>query len=311
MILTLPVIDILKRDFPSAKLSVVISPKARSLFYENPNYEKIYVFDKHQSPFKTVPWIFHLRRQHFDLVVDLRNTAIPFMISARYRSSCRVDKTSNRHMREKHLNQLRSVYNFQTEASDPKALFITKKDKKYVGELMGAAIKAGQKYVVIAPGAADSSKRWNEESFAFVCDRLAKGHNLKIVFVGDEEDRKVAQRIGQLMGTDALDVCGRTSLIQLAELFKYCFFTIVNDSAPMHLASYLNVPVLALFGPSDPQKYGPWGSRSHVIKKEFDCPVCRDPKSPMKHTCINTISKDTVLEAAEQFIRQKENVPLE
>ncbi len=81
VILTFPVIDILKKDFPSAKLSIVIGPKAESLFFKNPYLDKIHIFDKHQPPLKSLSWIGELRRERFDLVVDLRNTAIPFLIS--------------------------------------------------------------------------------------------------------------------------------------------------------------------------------------------------------------------------------------
>ena len=302
VILTFPVIDILKRDFPSAKLSIVIGPKTESFFDGNPHFDQVHVFDKHQSPVKTVPWIFALRRQHFDLVVDLRNTAIPFMIAPCHRTSCRVDKTVKVHMREKHLNQLRSVHDFKMEADESRSLFIFEPDKLYIQELVDKKIGRQQKYVVVAPGAADSAKRWSEEGFAFVCDRLTEERGVKIVFVGDEEDRKVAQRIDKLMEAGAVNLCGRTNLIQLAELFKHCSLAVVNDSAPMHLASYLNVPVVALFGPTDSQKYGPWGAQHHVIKKNSDCPVCLDPKDAHKHTCMQTISKEDVLEAANRFI---------
>jgi ADP-heptose:LPS heptosyltransferase len=104
------------------------------------------------------------------------------------------------------------------------------------------------------------------------------------------------------MEAQPLNLCGRTSLVQLAELFRRCSFAIVNDSAPMHLASYLNVPVLALFGPTDPQKYGPWGENSHMIKKGSDCPACREPGNSHKHACMHAISKEDVLGVMNRFI---------
>ena len=301
VVLTFPVIDILKRDFPSAALSVVIGPKAESLLNGNPNFDKVYVFDKRQAPLRTIRWIFELCRQHYDLVVDLRNTAIPFMIFPRHRTPCRVDKAFNGHMRKKHLQRLKSVHAVETDASDPKTLSIPESDRQYIQEFIHKKIGTGQKYAVVAPGAADSSKRWSEENFAYVCDRLIMDHNIKIVFVGDQEDRQVVQRIDQMMETRPLSLCGETSLIQLAELLRHCFFAIVNDSAPMHLASYLNVPVLALFGPTDPEKYGPWGARCHMIKKGFDCPACRHPGNSHAHTCMQAISKKDVLNATNYF----------
>ncbi len=211
VILTFPVIDILKEDFPSAKLSVIIGPKAESLLSENPHFKKVYIFDKHQLPLRTLSWIFELRREHYDLVIDLRNTAIPFMIAPRYRTSYRVEKNSDLHMRRKHLNHLRTVYETQKENGEKCALFVSETEKNYVRELIDREIGRDQKYVIVAAGAADSSKRWSEENFALVCNQVAEDNNLKIVFVGDDEDRKVAQHVNKLMEIEAVNQIGRAS----------------------------------------------------------------------------------------------------
>lgn len=297
VILTFPVIDILKRDFPSAKLSVVIGPKAESLLQGNPHLDRVYLFDKHQSPLKSLSWVLRLRKKRFDLVVDLRNTAIPFMISPRYRTPCRVEKAAGLHMREKHLRRFKSVYAFTEGAVEPRALFVPQEDERDVDRLIEREIGRVGRYVIVAPGAADCSKRWPEEGFAFVCDRLVRDNNIKVVFAGSEEDGAVAQRINALMKSDALNLCGRISLTQLAALLQRCFFAIVNDSAPMHLASYLNIPVLALFGPTDPSKYGPWSSRSCFLRKNESCPACRHPQTSSAHTCMAAITSGDVLSA--------------
>lgn len=294
VILTFPVIDILKKDFPSAKLSIVVGPKVESLFYENPFLDKVYIFDKRQPPLKSLSWIIQLRRERFDLVVDLRNTAIPFMIIPRYRTSYRMKKFNGLHMKEKHLNCLKSVYVTETYTTEQCALFIASKEEEYIDNLLEKEIGRDGRYVIVAPGAADHSKRWPEKKFSNICDRLINDHNLKIVFVGNEDDRKVASRINKFMIADAVNLCGRTNLVQLAELFKHCFFTIVNDSAPMHLASYLNIPVLALFGPTDPSRYGPWSLRSCFLRKNEACQACAKPKMKKKHACMDSISDEDV-----------------
>jgi len=296
VILTFPVIDILKKDFPTAKLSIVIGPKAESLFYENPYLDKIHIFDKHQPPLKSLSWISELRRERFDLVVDLRNSAIPFMISPRYRTSYRVPKGDGLHMKKKHLKRLESVYVTETQNAEQCALFVAAKEEDYVDQLIEKEIGRDGRYVIVAPGAADHSKQWPERNFSSVCDRLIKEHYVKIIFVGNDEDRKVAQRINKFMTADAVNLCGRTNLVQLAELFKHCFFTIVNDSAPMHLASYLNKPVLALFGPTDPVKYGPWSLQSCYLKKSSECQACANLKTSLAHTCMDAITDKDVFE---------------
>jgi len=174
VVLTFPVIDILKRDFPSAELSVVIGPKAESLLKGNPHLQKIYIFNKHQPPLKSFAWIRELKREHFDLVIDLRNTAIPFMIFPRYRTSCRVGDISGLHMREKHLRRLESIYHAEKMVDQRSALFISPESKAHVDSVIEKEIGRGCRYAVVAPGAADSSKRWTQEGFASVCDVLVK-----------------------------------------------------------------------------------------------------------------------------------------
>ena len=302
VVLTFPVIDILAEEFAQAQISVVIGPKARSLLQGNPHLKKVHIFDKHQPPLRTLAWIRQLRRERFDLVVDLRNTAIPLMITPRYRTSCRMQRVAQGHMRSKHLERLRSVYKTDKETGAPKALFIPDAVKDRIRTLINQEIGDGQKFVVVAAGAADQAKRWPEEQFAAVCRYLTEHNQLKIVFVGDDDDRKVTQRAMQFMATPAVNLCGRTDLVQLAELLKYCALAIVNDSAPMHLASYLNVPVLALFGPSDPVKYGPWGQNSRMIKKDAACPACREPRKHHAHICLRAISSDEVIATAQEVL---------
>jgi len=295
VILTFPVIDILKKEFPSAKLSVVIGPKAESLLRGNPYLDKVHIFDKHQSSIKSLWWIFELRKDQFDLVIDLRNTAIPFMISPKYRTSYLVKKASNMHMREKHLNRLKSLYPFEMKAADRCALFVSTENEEYIDQIIEKEVGGEGKYVIVAPGAADHSKKWPEEKFAHVCDRLINDYKVKIVFAGNGDDRKIAQQVCKLMEFDAINLCGRTDLAQLGQLFKHCFFAIVNDSAPMHLASYLNIPILALFGPTSPSQYGPWSETSCFIRKNESCPACAMPKVSTVHSCMETITGDDVL----------------
>jgi len=297
VILTFPVIDTLIRDFPSAKLSVVIGPKAESLLQENPRLDKVHVFDKHQSLMKSLSWILELRKERFDLIVDLRNTAIPFMISPRRRTSCRVEKAGRLHMAEKHLRRLKSVHAVDAPRADLEALHISRKDEKRIEKLVEKEIGWGHKYAVVASGAADRSKQWTKEGFAFMCDRLIEDYGIGIVFAGDENDRQAAGDVEALMKCSALNLCGQTTLTQLAALFKHCFFVVANDSAPMHLASYMDVPVLALFGPTDPGQYGPWSSRSCFLRKNESCRACASPRAPSDHTCLAAITGEDVLGA--------------
>ena len=81
VILTCPVIDILRRDFPQAQMDVIVGPKAVSLFGDNPHL-RIKVFDKQASLTQKIRWFLGLYQQHYDCVVDLRRTALAFFFNA-------------------------------------------------------------------------------------------------------------------------------------------------------------------------------------------------------------------------------------
>lgn len=297
VILTLPVMDILLGDFPRAKFSVVVGPKAETLFKGNPLINSVHVFDKSQSVWKTIPWVAGLRAQRFDLVVDLRNTAIPVLIFPRYRTPLIVANHAGMHMKYKHLQRLHAVYPHGVESPKHYALTIPANDEAYIRDLLQTAWGEKQSYIIVAPGAADEAKRWTPQGFIEVCYHLIKRYQQRIVFVGDAADRGGAERMVEVLGANTMNLCGRTTLLQLAQVTQRAALALVNDSAPMHVASYLDVPVLALFGSSDVRKYGPWGIHGHYLQKNQDCPACQNPKNPARHNCMAAITSQDVLNA--------------
>ncbi len=299
VILTFPVIDILKRDFPKANLSVVVGPKAENLLSRNPYIDQIIVFQKKQPFLRMISWIFLLRRKNYDLVVDLRNTMIPFLVSTKYLTSPFLKRQPHRHMRQQHLLRLKSLYSYKTVSQERFALHIQTNTRLATTNMICNEIGDRKKYIVVAPGAADSNKRWSEENFAKLADELIRKHEVQIAFVGDKNDRPVADAICHLMSHRAVNFCGRIDLIQLAVLLERSCLAIVNDSAPMHLASYLNVPTLALFGPTDPLKYGPWSEQSCVIERKKSCPACQGKPGVKRHTCLSQIKVEDALNAFE------------
>ncbi len=300
VILTFPVVDILLENFPDAPLSVVAGEKAKEFFTGNPFIQNVYVFNKKSSSWDKLSWVLHLRRERFDLIVDLRNTAIPFFAGGQYRTSYRMSKKPLMHMKEKHLNRLRTVLDFSHESRTRRAIYITAQDKKFVDDVFKSGIGEGETFVVVSPGAANHIKRWREEGFARVCESLAARHKAKIVFVGDQNDRALARSIAAQMKHPVVDLTAQTTLLQLAEVIHRAKLVIANDSAVMHLASYLNVPTLAIFGPTDEHKYGPWSDRSWVVRKNLFCSPCEKSGCAYHHECMEEIRSEEVLSVLEK-----------
>jgi ADP-heptose:LPS heptosyltransferase len=298
VILTFPVIDILREDFPAAQLSVVVGPKAQSLLAGNPHLTSVYVYDKHQSLWKTSQWLYQLRREHFDLIVDLRNSAMPFLVGSRYGTSPFMKRLRDQHMRWQHLWRLKSVYSYPDVSRRQYALCISSAEQRRVDRILQEAGLTEHSFVVVGPGAADEKKRWTEDGFFAVCHHLITHHRMGIVLVGDRRDRAVAERINCRMADASLNLCGDIDLKELGYLLSRCRLAIVNDSAPMHLASYLNVPVLAIFGPTSPKIYGPWSENGCYLHKPEQCQACQWPISRQAtHSCMQAIHLKDVLQA--------------
>ncbi|MCR4337529.1 MAG: glycosyltransferase family 9 protein [Candidatus Omnitrophica bacterium] len=297
VVLTFPVIDILRRDFPKAEISVVVGPKGEPLLKGNPHFKEVYVYNKKQSIPTTLRWVWELRQQRFDLVVDLRNSFTPFVIGPRYKTSPFMTRVPGQHMRLQHLNRLKSVYHFSQEAKERFVLHISEENRRWCKKVFESHQRTHSRTVVIAPGAADQNKRWTSEGFAEVADAMIDQLSATTIFVGDKNDQVVVGDVlSQMHHQDhVVNLTGEISLIQLAALLEQASLAVVNDSAPMHLASYLNVPVVALFGPTDERKYGPWSQRAGMLARRENCQLCQKVEGASKHTCMGAISSEDVL----------------
>jgi len=262
VVLTLPVVDILRAAFPDAELHLMVSPKAKSLFDENPYITRVVVYDKKMLWREKLAWFLELRRFRFDLVVDLRNSMLPFLLNAGT-VTWPVGTPPKVHMKAKHLARLALVLYDDLKLSVVReAIFVSPRQRSCVDRLVGGWTD----YVVVAPGAANPRKRWNEQGFLQVVRHLhAKGK--RVVLVGDQNDKAVGARIAAVFPGGVLDLCGQTTLVELAEVVGRAAFAVTNDSGIMHLASYFDRPVIALFGRTDPFFYGPWSSRCVALRK--------------------------------------------
>jgi len=309
VVLTCPVIDILKRDFPRAQMDVVVGPKAVSLFLDNPNFG-IKVFDKQVPLSQKAAWFSDLYNTHYDCVVDLRRTGLALFLRPRY--STPISEVSwqtlllgakpsvpmgGRHKKDMHLNRLRQVYDFDSFSEKQYAILTTAEDEKFFEGAIAPALR-GQDFIVIAPGAADSSKRWHLQGFAAVADHLSA--TKKIVFVGDAKDAGIVDDIQGRMKSAAISLAGKINLRQLSFTLKKCAWALTHDSGVMHLASYFNVPLLVLWGPTDLNRYAPWSQKSFILRRNEKCARCQDPKSKTVHNCMSFIEVDDVLNAVKK-----------
>ena len=143
--------------------------------------------------------------------------------------------------------------------------------------LRQAGIGGGERFLGVIPGARWESKQWPPEFFASVISRLAAGDpQLKFVLLGSPSDVAGADavRAAATCPDRIVSLVGATRISDLVEIIRQSSGLLTNDSGPMHIAAALKVPVFAVFGPTVPEKTGPYGNIHTVWQPELPCRQC-------------------------------------
>jgi heptosyltransferase-2 len=304
-ILTLPSLDCLIAEFPQAEFTLISAPRPKQIFENNPAIHRLIVYDKHSRLREKIRLFLELRKEGFDLVVDLRNSLFGVSLAAWHKTSPFFIIPKNiKHMRDRHLYRVDCIVGrgqglgLKGDSHKVKRNFLNSslQDEEYINNILEEnGIKDGDRLVVVAAGARSHTKRWAQERFAELISALAK-ESFKVVLVGDKDDAALNRCITEKLNHSILDLSAKTTLTQIAALFKRSGLLITNDSALLHLASYLDIPVLAIFGPTNEEKYAPWSNNATVVKKEIFCRPCQKAQCRFGSlACLGLIKAEEVL----------------
>lgn len=153
------------------------------------------------------------------------------------------------------------------------------------------------------------SKQWHLDRFAAVAREVAAARRATIVLTGDAADRAMVRTVAdQLAGVPVIDAAGALDLAELVALVARLDLVITGDTGPMHIASAVRTPVVALFGPSDPRRYGPRSPRQRVVRVDLPCSPCGQVRLPPERCrgrvpdCMDGIQADVVARAAMELL---------
>jgi len=164
--------------------------------------------------------------------------------------------------------------------------------------LKEAGLDAARPLVCLHPGARWWFKAWPAERFAALADLIQAETPAQVLLLGGEQEGGAAGRIAESMKTPFRSLVGRTGLKELAAVLARAALLVSNDNGPMHMAAALRVPVIGLFGPSDPALWGPWGDGHRTFYKGLDCRACFHPDCFRgEQNCMRLITLDEVWKA--------------
>ncbi|GJL56325.1 MAG: glycosyl transferase family 9 [Nitrospirales bacterium] len=323
VILSTPVLSLLRQQFPEANVVCLVNPGTEEVLRHNPHIDDVLVLSR-GSIIEQVGFWLAVRRRQFDCVIDLtdgdRSALLTWVTGSSVRiglnhehrwrgrlySHCLSCGPEGRHMIEYHTQTL-TLIDVHAEAHMPTVHVGTEHDLRAQAILEELGL-IDQRWVMIHPTARYWFKAWPLERFARLSDRLVEA-SLRVVLVGDAHDHAIASAIQEHAQVSIDSLMGKTTLLELAALMQYATLFIGNDTGLMHMASAVGCPVLGLFGPTNPQTWGPRGHNTKVIYKELDCRACFHPGCFRgEDNCMKQISVEEVYTASLELLKDMTGV---
>jgi heptosyltransferase-2 len=175
--------------------------------------------------------------------------------------------------------------------------------------LRQAGVRDGSLRIALAPGAAyGSAKCWSPERFADVADRLIADSGADVILFGTASEHDIAELIAARMRRRPVNLAGQTPIGELPAFFAACDLFIGNDSGAMHVAAAVGIPVVAIFGPTDPEGTAPVTPRRTVVQHKVSCSPCFLRHCPVDHRCMTRIKADEVYAAARGWLERARRV---
>jgi lipopolysaccharide heptosyltransferase II len=155
-----------------------------------------------------------------------------------------------------------------------------------------------QTLIGLCPGAEyGRAKRWLPERFAEVAAKITAQSSADWILLGTKNDAAIGEQIAAAIGDHCVNRIGQTTLEQLIEELQRCSLLVTNDTGTMHLAALLGVPVVAIFGSTEPRLTGPLGNGHVVLRHHVECSPCFLRECPIDFRCMKAVTADEVAEA--------------
>ncbi|MDQ5984380.1 MAG: Lipopolysaccharide heptosyltransferase 1 [Syntrophus sp. SKADARSKE-3] len=331
---TLPALAALRQLYPRDHITWVIEEAAADLIIGHPDLDGVIVFNRKlwisgirrgrlkvvgrdvKSFFKT------LRDRPYDLVIDfhgLFKSAVVVAASGGRRKlgydslqelsglfyNEKIPEDMGKHAVERYLDFLSYL---GAEREEPSFHIPTSsKNTGYVTALLQeqGIDRETTPFVAVNPVALWDTKLWDRRKFADLAARIVQECGLPVIFTGSLKEKSyITDILGLIPSKSIVDLAGKTSLKDLACLYGMAELVITTDSGPMHIAAAMETPVVALFGPTDPDRTGPYGEGHTVVRSSVPCSPCfRKQCDPCR--CMESIGVDNVFDAVKETLGMK------
>ncbi len=340
LLFSTPLIKNLKYYYPDSKITALVAERNIPILENNPHIHRVIGFNrgdykklKKKSKAKAYRKLFRVLRKiasrRFDLYIDLslehRYSLLPALLGVKPRIGYNYKKRGRfltekldiggfigRHVVEYHLSLLRFL------GIEPRfrnlELFIKDEEKDSAKKFLKEQGRDKEKTLVaIAPGGGKAwgdkawYKYWPVDKFSQLAKKI-KDKNLEIILLGDSSDVTICDNVSKELGNKVINACGKTNLRQFFALLAEADLVVCNDSGTLHAATALDKKIVALFGPTSQQAYGPYppSEKKVVVSKDFSCRPCYNKfgvsDCRYNHRCLEQITVEEVFNTVKDLL---------
>ena len=325
----LPAVAALRQRFPHARLTWMVKEIWAPILEGNPDIDDILSVNVSWRNWPNI--IRTLRRGQFDLVVDFQGLFRSGIMGAMTGARTRVGfararegatwfythhvplpeaKPSTWRLLEVHaVDRNLAITTFLGGRSSTSVFHLPQSsfDRLTIERMLqDANVQDHELLIALAPWTRSVMKSWPFKRFVDLATELVQWPNTRVVLLGGASEISTAREFDRLVPQGLVNLVGRLSLPQLPALLRRMHLLIGNDSAPLHLAAGVGIPVLAIFGPTHPKATGPYPLENHaIVRTELPCSPCgsRKCRNPNYLECMESISLVHLLREVEMIVR--------
>ncbi len=305
----------LRKAFVGSHITLMVRPWVADVYRNNPDIDDLWAIDD-GSPRAFLSAVKKIREAKFDLGLALPNSfrsallmklgRIPnrfgFARGGRSFLLTRKIKVNPQWLKEHEVYYYMRLVDWMLDLPpEPPKLILNPGDaeREFVANLaIERKWDERRPWIGIAPGSINSlAKRWLPERFAETADRLANESGALVFLLGSKSETQVLNQVAALCRTPVVNLGSELSLAQFIAFMERLRAFIGNDSGAMHVAAALNVPTVAIFGPTNWITTAPFSPRSKIVRHPVECSPCMKRVCPIGHPCMKGVSPEMVLAA--------------
>ena len=308
----LGLISHIKAQRPQSRITWLVEPNCADLVGLHPQIDNIIIFKRAWSAIAVWDLVQQLRKEHFDITLDLQRHLKSGFFSLLSNGTRRIGfhrknaKEFNWIFNNEHIGyfseklpKLQHYFKFLGHLGfrEPANVDFGLSQFQDRQHLPNGLSESRHPLVAVLLGSRWESKNWLVDGYLQLLQRIMATTDLRVALIGDRSQAASAQKISENVKTrEIINLVGKTSLVELTAVLKFAAAAIGPDSGPGHLAAAVGTPYVALFGPTSPERTAPYGSEHLVVQANLNCIPCYKRQCPEQtKQCMHSISADEIM----------------